>query len=452
MQFRQACASLPLSMEGGDDRPLIVAGITNPQTCVVLKERLLALREAGFRVVLISSPGGLVGRIAAEAGIEVVAIPIRREIAPLHDLRSLWRLLSALHRLRPQITEFSTPKAGLLGSLAAKLCGVPMRVYLLRGLRLETLHGFKRHVLLAAERIASACCHHVVCNSESLRAKALALRVAAERKLRLIGPGSSHGVDVERFYPGQDEVRAHLGIPHHVPVIGFVGRLTRDKGVPELIEAFEEVLGSVPAARLLLLGCFDESEDAITEELRARIEMDPRIVRTGFVDDTAKYYRAMDMMVLPTWREGFPNVVLEAAASGIPVITTLSTGSRDAVVPEVTGLLIPAGYPEAITEAVLRLVRNPDVRHRMGRAARAWVIERFVNGYVLGLTASFYKGLLERPARIPWRRWLRTRLETDFRGGLFGLRNLQSVGSGFSGVQGPAGYDAEPERRAHGEQ
>lgn len=125
--------------------------------------------------------------------------------------------------------------------------------------------------------------------------------------------------------------------------------------------------------------------------------MHPRIVRTGFVHDTAKYYRAMDMMVLPTWREGFPNVALEAAASGIPVITTLSTGSRDAVVPEVTGLLIPAGYPKAITEAVLRLIRNPDVRYRMGRAARAWVIERFVDGYVLALTAGFYKSLLARP-------------------------------------------------------
>jgi glycosyltransferase involved in cell wall biosynthesis len=106
-------------------------------------------------------------------------------------------------------------------------------------------------------------------------------------------------------------------------------------------------------------------------------------------------------MVLPTWREGFPNVVLESAASGIPVITTLSTGSRDAVVPEVTGLLIPAGYPKAITEAILRLVRNPDERHRMGRAGRAWVIERFVNGYVLGLTASFYKSLLEGPDADP---------------------------------------------------
>ena len=260
-------------------------------------------------------------------------------------------------------------------------------------------------MLLAAERIAAACAHLVVCNSESLRGQAIALKIADKSKLHLIGSGSSNGVDVERFSPGPEEVREGLGIAPHAPVIGFVGRLTRDKGVPELIEAFERVAAAAPQARLLLVGWFDESEDALSEELRARIDHHPGIVRTGFVADTAPYYRAMDMMVLPTWREGFPNVVLEAAATGIPVITTFSTGSRDAVLPEVTGVLIPAGYPEAIAEAVLRLIRHSSERHRMGRAARAWVIDEFVNGRVLGLTVGFYGKLLEASGAEDTNRW-----------------------------------------------
>ena len=154
-----------------------------------------------------------------------------------------------------------------------------------------------------------------------------------------------------------------------------------------------------PPARLLLVGWFDQSDDALDETLRRRIEVHPSIVYTGYVPDTAPYYRAMDMLVLPTWREGFPNVVLEAAATGVPVITTLSTGSRDAVLAEVTGLLVPAGYPQAIAEAVVRLIRNPDERVRMGRAGRTWIIERFVNGHVLGLTIGFYRKLLEGSAR-----------------------------------------------------
>jgi glycosyltransferase involved in cell wall biosynthesis len=271
---------------------------------------------------------------------------------------------------------------------------VPVRVYVLRGLRLETMPGFKRALLLGAERIAAACAQQVVCNSRSLRAMALALRVAPARKLHLIGNGSSHGVDIDRFSPGPDVLRQELEIDCGEPVVGFVGRLTRDKGIPELIEAFDDILRAVPRARLLLVGWFDRSDDALDESLRQTILAHPRIIYTGFVDDTAPYYRAMDVMVLPTWREGFPNVVLEAAATGLPVVTTFSTGSRDAVLPEVTGHLVPAGYPQAIAEAVIRLLLHPEDRFRMGRAARAWVIERFVNGRVLGLTVSFYRTLL----------------------------------------------------------
>jgi glycosyltransferase involved in cell wall biosynthesis len=375
-------------------RPHIVVGITSPQTCLVLGGRLRTLREAGFRVTLVSSPGELLIRTAAQEGVESIAIPMRREMAPVADLWSLLCLCWLLYRLKPEMTEFSTPKAGLLGSVAAMLCRVPSRVYLLRGLKLETSTGLKRRILLAAERVAAACSHAVLCNSESLRNQALALRVAPETKLRLLGSGSSNGVDVERFSPGPDILRARLGLPPNAPVIGFVGRLTRDKGLPELVEAFDAILAARRKAHLLLVGWFDDSEDALDRTLRSRIKNHPRIHLTGYVADTAPYYRAMDVMVLPTWREGFPNVVLEAAASGIPVVTTLCTGSRDAVVPEVTGLLVPPGYPVAIREAVLQLLRNPERRCRMGKAARAWVLENYVRSSVLGLTVRCYMSLL----------------------------------------------------------
>jgi glycosyltransferase involved in cell wall biosynthesis len=178
--------------------------------------------------------------------------------------------------------------------------------------------------------------------------------------------------------------------------VGFVGRLTRDKGLPELIEAFDAILAAKPDVHLLLVGWFDAAEDALGGDLRSRIKKHPRIHLTGFVADTAPYYRMMEVMVLPTWREGFPNVVLEAAATGIPVVTTFATGSRDAVVPEVTGLLIPPGYPVAISEAVLQLLGDPELCCRMGEAARAWVLEHYVNGRVLGRTVRYYQSLLDR--------------------------------------------------------
>jgi glycosyltransferase involved in cell wall biosynthesis len=332
---------------------------------------------------------------AAQEGVESVAIPMQREIAPLADLVALLRLCWLLWRLKPEITEFSTPKAGLLGSIAAMLCRVPARVYFLRGLKLETCAGIKRRVLLAAEQIASACSHTVLCNSNSLRVQALVLGVAPESKLRLLGDGSSNGVDVERFYPGPDTLREGLSIPRDAQIVGFVGRLTRDKGVPELVEAFDAILAAKPESHLLMVGWFDAAEDALDGALRRRIERHPRIHVTGYVPDAAPYYRMMNLMVLPTWREGFPNAVLEAAASGIPVVTTLSTGSRDAVLPEVTGLLIPPGYPVAIFESVVRLLSDYERRRKMGWAARAWVLEHFVNARVLGLTVLYYKSLLD---------------------------------------------------------
>ena len=372
----------------------IVTGITHPQTCLTLTGRLRALREAGFRVTLISSPGELLYRTAAHEGVEAIGLPMRREIAPLADLAALVRLWWLLMRLKPDLVEFSTPKAGLLGCVASSLAGIPVRVYMLRGLKLETSSGFKRALLLAAERVSAACAHVVLCNSHSMQLEAAALGVAPATKIRLLGEGSSNGVDVQRFSPGPSDVRTRLNIPQTALVLGFVGRLTRDKGIPELIEAFDTILKAEPQAHLLLVGWFDAAEDALGADVRAGIVSHPRIHCTGFVGDTAPYYRAMDLMVLASWREGFPNAVLEAAATGIPVITTACTGSRDSVVPEVTGLLVPPGYPAAISEAALKLLRDPARRSAMGKAARAWICEHFSDERVLRLAVSFYKSLL----------------------------------------------------------
>lgn len=399
----QACASSVAELRNRGKQPSIVVGITNAQTCLVLRGRLHALREAGFDVTLISSPGELLGRIAAEEGVHSIAIPMERGIALFADLISLFRIWRVLRRLRPDISEFSTPKAGLLGNLAALLCGVPHRVYFLRGLRLETATGWQRLLLLFAEKVASACSHTVLCNSSSLQQRAGMLALASHRRLCLLGHGSSMGVDVDRFSPDRDKaesdrIRYSLGMPLDAPVLGYVGRLTRDKGIPELLLAFEQILDRVPEARLLLVGWFDASEDALPPEMRARIAAYPGVTCTGFVHDTAPYYRAMDLLVLPTWREGFPNVVLEASASGLAVVTTTATGARDAVLPGVTGILAAPGDSAAIAEAVVRLLAAPQERKRMGAAGRLWVTERFRKEHVLDMTTALYRKFLRKDA------------------------------------------------------
>jgi glycosyltransferase involved in cell wall biosynthesis len=241
----------------------------------------------------------------------------------------------------------------------------------------------------------------VLCNSRSLRDKALALRVGSPAKLQVLGPGSSNGVDLGRFRPGLEGLRKSIGIAPEAPVIGFVGRLTRDKGVPELMEAFELVLKGRPDARLILVGWFDESEDALPPRLRLAIERNPKVVCTGFVSDTAPWYRAIDVLVLPTHREGFPNVALEASSSGIPVITTMATGSREAVLPGITGLLVPPRDPQALAESMLELLEDRVRRRLMGAAARRWVVESFPQARIHALSVSLYKDLCWRGVELP---------------------------------------------------
>jgi glycosyltransferase involved in cell wall biosynthesis len=215
----------------------------------------------------------------------------------------------------------------------------------------------------------------VPCNSESLRREAVALGVAAEGRTLVFGKGSGNGVDAGRFKPTLERkeegrrLREELGIAAEAKVIGFVGRIVRDKGIEELVTAFSKLGDRREDLHLLLVGPFEKG-DEIAAATRRGIETNPRITSTGFVTDAEKYYHAMDVFVLPTYREGFPNACLEAACAELPVVTTTATGAVDSVVEGETGLLIPARDPEALVAAIEKLLDDADLRRRMGRKGR----------------------------------------------------------------------------------
>ncbi len=385
-------------------KPRVLYIVTSPLSLLLLRGQARFLREHGFEVRIVTSPGSEVAAFVREEQVEVVTVAMQREISPLRDVVALWRLRREIRRFRPDILNAGTPKAGLLGGIAGKLAGVPIRIYTLRGLRLETARGWRRGLLRAAERVAAGCAQRVICVSGSLRDQALALRLMAPAKAAVLASGSSNGVDAEAFAPTAERreaaarLRADLGIPAAAPVVGFVGRFTRDKGLPELVEAFHSLGARFPELRLLLVGFF-EPGDPVSGELRRQIETHPRIIVRA-AEAPALYYHVMDVVALPTHREGFPNVALEAAAAAKPIVGARATGVVDAVVDGATGLLTPLGDAAALAAATAQLLADRTLRERMGQAAQERVRREFPRARVAQAWCAEYQRLLAaRPAR-----------------------------------------------------
>jgi glycosyltransferase involved in cell wall biosynthesis len=373
-----------------------------------MRGQLRYLRQAGFEVVLVASPGPGIDGVAAEEGVAKAPVAMKRTMAPLQDLRSLWRLWRLVRRLRPALVNFGTAKAGLLMGIVSWAVRVPCRVYTVHGLRLETTRGMKRWILVRTERIACRCAQQVICVSESVRRRVLELGLARREQTVVLGAGSFNGVEADRFAPTPERVKAgerlrrELGIPPEAPVIGFVGRLTKDKGIPELIEAFIRLRRRFSELRLLWLGRFDDT-DPVPQTTRRFVLSDPGIVNPGYVDDAPPYYQVMDVLALPTYREGFPTVALEASAAGKPVVATRATGAVDAVDDGITGLLVPVGDAQALTEALGRLLADPGLARRMGRAGEERVRREFRREPIWQELAALYWDLLKERARLPSR-------------------------------------------------
>ena len=374
----------------------IVHVLTVPFSFRLLKGQAAYLHARGYDVHAISSPGWLAESYEESEPVTVHRVPMTRTMTPFSDLIALVRLARVLRRLRPDVVQAGTPKGGLLGVLAAWLVGVPVRIYHVRGLPLTTAAGLRHWILRLTERIACGAATCVLCVSRSMRDVLVAEGICDSARLEVLLEGSSNGVDAFGRFDPQDAhvhrsaLREQLGIPADATVVGFVGRLVREKGVVELYEAWTALRASHPSLRLLLIGPF-EIEDPLPAHVREGFETDPRVHLTGVAWNTPAVYSAMDILCLPSYREGFPNVLLEAAAMRLPVVASDVPGSVEAIEHGITGLLVPVRDGASLATGLARYLDDEVMRRQHGAAGRARVERSFTQERMWAALDSFYR-------------------------------------------------------------
>jgi glycosyltransferase involved in cell wall biosynthesis len=367
-------------------KPTVLHVTTVPMTLRFLAGHVAHAKSRGFEVHALSSPGEALDAFGRDMGIEVHAARMPRRITPLVDLAALWRIVRVMRRVRPTIVDAHTPKGSLLAMMAATLCRVPVRVYHQHGLPLVTATGPKRRILRWAERTTCRLAHRVVCISTALREVLIAEGLCPAEKITVLEHGSIDGVEAGgKFDPSRvssesaSGARARYGVPPGALVLGFVGRIVRDKGLVELVQAWRVLREEWPSLHLLVAGPF-ESQDPVPADVESTLRRDPRIHLAGMVHDMPGVYRILDLLVLPTYREGFNTALLEAAAMERPVVATRVPGCVDAVRDGETGLLVPVRDVMALTAAIRTYVGDPALRRRHGADGRARVLRDFDPG------------------------------------------------------------------------
>lgn len=340
--------------------PGIVIALTVPMSIVLFGGIPAELVRRGWRVHLVT--GEPVDAASRIPGVEFHVVPMRRAIAPLADLLAVARLQRLLREVRPDVVWAATPKASLVGLLAARLACVPNRVFHVWGCRWDHGRGAKAWLVKQADRMACGCATEVIPVSRSLATLLKNERVTS-RPITLLGEGGTKGVDVSRFRP-RDLPRS----PDEPPAIGFLGRLSRDKGIGHLPAILARVRARIPETRCLVVGGEDQDDPPDPEAMES-LRQDPAVEMLGSVADVPAAIRRMDVLCFPSLREGLPNAVMEAAACGVPTVGWNATGTRDVIRDGRTGFTVPMGDVASMAERLALLLTDRTLAQAFGEEA-----------------------------------------------------------------------------------
>ncbi|WP_221656904.1 glycosyltransferase family 4 protein [Bacteroides salyersiae] len=376
------------------DKKKIIRAATVSISTIFFKPIVKDLQAKGYEVISLTSPGPELTELA-EMGVKCIEVPMERHISLWNDFKSLLQLIKVFRKEQPFIVHSMTPKAGMLCMVAAWIVRVPKRVHTFTGLVWPTTVGLKRRVLMGTDWLTCVCATHVIPEGKGVMDD---LQTYITKKpMKVLGYGNVRGVDMERFSRRSEVVEAALKIKKEgVFTFVFVGRIVGDKGINELVEAFIHLLKDNPNVRLILVGPYEDNLDPVSILTKERINNTPQIVAVGSIfDDTLLlYYAASDCFVFPSYREGFPNTVMEAGAMGLPSIVTDINGSREIIENGKNGIIIPSKNSDALYEAMKSMLDDNEAYVRMSANARPMIESRFEQGFVKSCLLDFYDEII----------------------------------------------------------
>lgn len=374
---------------------------TVPISLEILLEKQLRFMNQHYEVTGISSDKGYLKQVGHSEGIEVYAVEMTRRITPLRDLKAVWQLYNYFKKQKPFIVHTHTPKAGTLGMIAAKLASVPHRMHTVAGLPLLEATGFKRLALNLVEKITYVCATNIYPNSIGLKEIVIQERFCKPEKLKVIANGSSNGINTAYFNSNffskkeNKSLKSHLGISLEDFVFIFVGRLVGDKGINELIQAFKKLSAENTMVKLLLVGPLESGLDPLAPETLNEIAVNSHIKSVGFQNDVRPYFAISNVLVFPSYREGFPNVVMQAGAMGLPSIVTDINGCNEIIIEDKNGTIIPVKDPNSLHQAMRKMLKDVDFRNQLQQNARPMIVSRYEQQLVWQAILEEYK-ILEK--------------------------------------------------------
>ncbi|MBZ9729058.1 glycosyltransferase family 4 protein [Salegentibacter sp. JZCK2] len=372
---------------------------TIPLSLEKLLEGQLSFMSKYYEVTAVAAEKERLKKYGRKNGVETFWVEMTRAITPVQDLKAVWKLYNFFKREKPEIVHTHTPKAGIVGMLAAKMAGVPLRLHTVAGLPLMETTGKKRKVLDQVEKFTYKLATKVYPNSRGLREIILKEGFAKESKLKVLGKGSSNGIDTKYFDPYQFEdtqkknKRQSQGIPQEDFVFIFIGRLVSEKGINELVESFRKLQRKHQNISLLLVGPFEKELDALKEDTFKTIRDHEKIFTTGYQEDVRPYLAVSNALAFPSYREGFPNVVMQAGAMNLPAIVSDINGCNEIILEGVNGVIIPSKNVSALLKAMELFVENKNYTERLSANAREEICKYYERKEFWQILLKEYKSL-----------------------------------------------------------